>query len=108
LEEICAVTGREIRTLHIVGGGSKNALLNQFAANATGRTVVAGPVEATAIGNVLIQAMACGDLESLPALRVVVRESFSVEHFHPVADANWAQAYAQFREITSTNSPHAK
>lgn len=103
IEEICSVTAREIRTLHIVGGGSKNTLLNQFAANATGREVVAGPVEATAIGNVLIQAIACGHLASLPALREVVRKSFSVEHFHPAAAESWAAAYARFREITSIN-----
>lgn len=103
LEEIYSVTGREIRTLHIVGGGSKNTLLNQFAANATGREVVAGPVEATAIGNVLIQAIACGHLASLPALREVVRKSFSVEHFQPAADESWAAAYVRFRDITSNN-----
>ena len=60
------LTGRSIARLHIVGGGSQSALLNQFAANATKREVVAGPVEATAAGNVLIQAIALGQVESVP------------------------------------------
>ena len=69
LDEIEELTGRSIARLHIVGGGSQSALLNQFAANATGREVIAGPVEATAAGNVLIQAIALGQVESLEALR---------------------------------------
>ena len=62
LGQIEALTGRTIRRLHIVGGGSRNALLNRFAADATGRDVLAGPVEATAIGNLLLQAAALGHL----------------------------------------------
>lgn len=100
LEEICAVTGRAVRTLHIFGGGSKNPLLNQFAANATGRTVVAGPVEATAIGNVLIQAITLGHLDSLATLRRTVRDSFAVETFSPRDDdASWQEAYARFTAL---------
>ena len=60
LESLEASLGRRIEVIHIVGGGSRNALLNQFVADATGRTVVAGPSEATAIGNVLVQAIAAG------------------------------------------------
>ena len=76
MEELEKVTGRTIARLHIVGGGSQSALLNQFAANATGRPVLAGPIEATALGNVLIQAIALGHLASLGGLREVVRASF--------------------------------
>jgi rhamnulokinase len=99
LEEIHAITGRDIRTLHIVGGGSRNPLLNQFAANATQRNVVAGPVEATAIGNVLVQAIALGHLDSLDALRKVVRESFAVQTFHPLASVSWQEAYERFNAL---------
>ena len=101
LDELEAVTGQKLTTLHIVGGGSKNKLLNQFSANATGRTVVAGPVEATAAGNVLIQAIALGHLPSLDALRRVVGQSFPVQAYQPQSTAMWQKAYERFRRITS-------
>jgi rhamnulokinase len=103
LAQIQEMTGREIRTLHIVGGGSKNRLLNQATANATGREIVAGPVEATAIGNVLIQAIALGDLDSLQALRRTVRASFPVETFHPVATGAWQEASTRFSNLNLMN-----
>ncbi len=96
LEEIEQVTGRTIRRLHIVGGGSRNALLNEFAANATGRQVIAGPVEATAIGNVLIQAIALGHVKSLTALRRIVGDSFSLQTVEPRAAEDWQAAYQRF------------
>jgi len=96
LDEVSALVGWSIGKLHIVGGGSKNALLNQLAANATGRTVFAGPVEATAIGNVLIQAIALGHLDSLTALRQTVRDSFPVEIFEPENGEVWREAYERF------------
>ena len=96
LAQVESITGRTIRVLHIVGGGSRNALLNQFAANATGRTVLAGPVEATAIGNVLLQAVTLGHLEDLAALRRVVRDSFEIEEFVPQDAELWAAASARF------------
>jgi rhamnulokinase len=96
LEELERLTGRRLRTLHIVGGGSRNALLNQFAANATGRHVLAGPVEATAIGNVLVQAIAMRQLDSLAVVRGVVRDSFELTPFEPAEQATWECAYARF------------
>lgn len=96
LETIEKLTGESIDVLHIVGGGSKNALLNQFAANATRRTVLAGPVEATAIGNALLQGITTGTVESLPALRRIVRESFPIATFAPADEAAWQQAFARF------------
>jgi len=97
LETLRQLTGRPLRTLHIVGGGSKNRLLNQFAADACGLTVVAGPVEATAIGNLLIQALALGHLPSHAALRETVRNSFAVEAFEPSsASGAWEKAYDTF------------
>ena len=99
LDKIEALTGRTITTLHIVGGGSQSALLNQFAASASGRTVLTGPVEATAVGNVLIQAIALGDLDSLDAMRALVRESFSIGTYQPEDAELWQQARMQFRNL---------
>jgi len=99
LQEIETLTGRQIRGLHIVGGGSQNVLLNQCSANATGRPVYAGPVEATAIGNCLIQALALGHLESLAALREVVRASFPINTYQPQDAATWEQAHTRFQQL---------
>lgn len=99
LDEIETLTGRTIRTLHIVGGGSKSRLLNQLAASATGRRVVAGPVEATAIGNLLLQSLALGHLDSLTSLRTTVRESFPVEEFAPLDADVWQAARARFSKL---------
>lgn len=96
LDQIEDVTGKKLTTLHIVGGGSQNVLLNQFSASATGRVVIAGPVEATAAGNVLIQAIALGHLADLTALRAVVKQSFTVETYKPQDSAAWQQAYERF------------
>jgi rhamnulokinase len=71
--------GRKIRTIHIVGGGSRNALLNRLVAAGTGRRVIAGPVEATAAGNVLVQAIGAGEVKDLAAAREIVRRSFEIE-----------------------------
>lgn len=86
------LSGKTIHTLHIVGGGSQNYLLNQIAADATGRVVKTGPVEATAIGNALLQAMAQGELGSLADLRAVVRASFPMQTFEP--DPEMAKRWA--------------
>lgn len=83
LEILEELTGEGIHTVHIVGGGSKNLLLNQLVANRTGRRVVAGPGEATAIGNVLVQAIGAGVLPDLERAREVVRASFEVVEFRP-------------------------
>ena len=99
LGEIAEVTGRAIARLHIVGGGSQGRLLNQFAASATGCTVLAGPVEATALGNVLLQAVALGHLASLSALREVVRGSFAIESYEPQDRAEWQHAAARFAAL---------
>ena len=101
LDEIEELTGRSIARLHIVGGGSQSALLNQFAANATQREVIAGPVEATAAGNVLIQAIALGQVESLEALRKIVSDSFPLRAFKPLDTKNWQDAYDRFTQLKS-------
>lgn len=99
LGEIERLTGRQVRVLHIVGGGSKNELLNQLAADATGRTVVAGPVEATALGNVLSQLLALGSLPTLEAARTVIRDSFATTRYEPRPDAAWEAARERFSRL---------
>jgi len=99
LEMLETLTGTRIGVIHIVGGGSRNGLLNQFVAAATGRTVVAGPAEATAAGNMLVQAMGAGEIDGLAALRRVVRESFRLETIEPRPDPGWDRAYETFLKI---------
>jgi rhamnulokinase len=86
-------------TLHIVGGGSQNALLNQMTADATGLRVVAGPVEATAVGNVLAQLLAAGEISSLAEGRELVRASFQPEVFEPGDASAWAEKEARLAQI---------
>ncbi len=97
LERLEAFRGRRIETIHIVGGGAQNRLLCQFAANATRRAIVAGPVEATAIGNILMQAIGRGYLSSLDEARAVVRRSFEPTAYTPHGSGgDWEAAYARF------------
>jgi len=98
LEKLEELRGGRIEVLHIVGGGTQNRLLSQLTADCIGRPVIAGPVEATAIGNILTQAMARGELSTLQDIRDVVRNSFEVETFLPnVATASrWESAYGKF------------
>lgn len=99
LESLETLLGRKLEIIHIVGGGSRNRLLNQFAADATGRTVVAGLSEATAMGNILIQAMGAGELAGLAEARKIVRSSAELETFTPREAADWNRASEKFREI---------
>jgi rhamnulokinase len=99
LERLEELTRKRIETIHIVGGGSRNELLNQMTADACERTVMAGPVEATAIGNLLVQAMALHAVDSLPRARRIVVEAFGVRRFDPVDPAPWQAKYARFREV---------
>jgi rhamnulokinase len=96
VERLEAIVGTTIETIHVVGGGTRNTLLCQFAADACGRLVHAGPVEATAAGNVLLQAMARGRIASLADARAVVARSFPVTVYEPRATAAWADAIARF------------
>lgn len=97
LERLEELTGRRIETVHIVGGGCQNELLCQLTADACNRPVLAGPVEATAIGNVLIQAMGLGLLKSLGDVRDVVRRSFEVKTYNPRNADAWEEPYVRFR-----------
>jgi rhamnulokinase len=99
LESLESLLGRRLNTIHIVGGGSRNRVLNQFVADACGRTVIAGPAEATAMGNVLIQAMGAGELSGLSAVREIVRRSAALETFTPKPAVPWDRAYEKFRAL---------
>ena len=79
------LTGSRLETVHVVGGGVQNRLLCQFAADATGRRVLAGPVEATAIGNLMMQAVASGEVASIAEAREIIRRSFPVNEYVPTA-----------------------
>ncbi len=87
-------------TLHVVGGGSQNALLNQMTADATGLRVMAGPVEATAAGNILAQLMATGEISSLEEGREIVSASFEPTVFEPVKGSVWDDKAAEFERVT--------
>ena len=103
LRQLEELVGRKFETLHIVGGGSRSHLLNQLAADATQLTVVTGPVEATAIGNILIQALALGHLESAGHLRRIVETSFSKQVFIPRADCP-DSVRTRYQELTNQKS----
>jgi rhamnulokinase len=101
IEEIERLTGIEVTTVHIVGGGSRNTLLCQLTADATGREVAAGPVEATALGNVLVQAMGAGEIAGLAQAREVVKASTAVQRYEPRAagGADWPERHARLRAL---------
>jgi rhamnulokinase len=93
--------GGRIETIHIVGGGAQNHRLCQATADACNRRIVAGPVEATAIGNVMMQAIAAGKVESVAQARQVIRSSFAVEEYEPQDVSAWEEAYNRFLVVTS-------
>lgn len=100
LERLC---GRRIEKIRIVGGGSKNRLLNQFTADATGLRVLAGPAEATALGNIALQVLATGESASLKEVRAIVELSFPTEVFEPLETNKWEhqlQRFEQYCEMT--------
>ena len=96
LEEL---SGEKTEVIHIVGGGTQNELLNQFTANATGRPVITGPVEATALGNILVQARTSGSVGSLQQIRSIVRASSTMQRYEPQNTAQWNEAYGRFVEL---------
>jgi rhamnulokinase len=88
-----------IEKLHVIGGGSKNPLLNQWTSNAIGMPVVAGPSEATAIGNIMIQAKAAGCVDTLEEMRQIIRDSIPLDEFLPENKGEWENAYTKFLSI---------
>jgi len=93
-----------IETIHVVGGGTQNRQLCQAAADACARRVVAGPIEATAIGNLMMQAVAAGDVGSIAQAREVIRNSFDVEQYEPQNTAAWEEAYERFLTVIDKTS----
>ena len=95
------LAGGRLDTIHIVGGGTRNRQLCQAAADACGRRVVAGPVEATAIGNVMMQAVSTGEVASIVEAREVVCRSFEVQQYQPQNTAAWDEAYGKFINVVN-------
>ena len=100
-EQICDASGKTTKAIHIVGGGSKNAMLNQFTADACGLPVVAGPEEATAVGNIMVQAMGLGLIRSLHEALPIIRQAFPIRDYAPQNIKAWEQAFARFRKIAA-------
>ena len=104
-EKLEALTGRKYPVINIVGGGTKEEMLSQFAADASGRTVCAGPVEATALGNISIQLIAAGELANLQQARDVIRSSCEIKTYQPDTGsrAAWDEGYARFLKLIGEN-----
>jgi rhamnulokinase len=94
-----SILGRTFEVIHIVGGGGKNTLLCQMTADATGRRVVVGPYEATAMGNALVQMMATGAVADLAELRRIVARSTDLVTYEPTGSADWDRAYERFQRL---------
>ncbi len=99
LDQLRSVTPELIDRIHIIGGGSRNALLCQFAANATGLPVVAGPAEATAAGNLMMQAKSRGAVKDLAEIRHIIRRSFTLKTYHPQDSQSWYAMYERFQDL---------
>lgn len=99
LEDLRKLTGKKLDTLYIVGGGIQNRLLNQMAANSTGCKVVAGPVEATSIGNIVVQMMAAGELENLDQARQLIKDSVVPEIYEPQEVDLWNETYQKYLKM---------
>lgn len=102
LHNLEQVTGETIHKIRIIGGGSRNRLLNQFTADATGRTVLAGPVEATTLGNVAVQIVTTGEAASLEEVRAMVDRSFPTEVFQPLDTDKWDRQAERFEQCCET------
>ena len=103
IERLEQISGRRLNAIHTVGGGIRNQLLCQLTADATGRPLIAGPVEASAIGNLLVQAMALGELSSPAEIRQVVSNSFPTVTYEPKDSSMWDDAYGRYVEILGNN-----
>ncbi len=104
LEQLEEVLGYTIEVIHIVGGGSRNELLCQMTADATNRPIIAGPAEATAMGNLVVQAIATGHLASREEARALIRYSSDLRRYDPVSTRGWDDAYQRFLDITRSQT----
>ncbi|MBQ8674303.1 MAG: rhamnulokinase [Bacteroides sp.] len=100
LDALRQLSPRPVEMLHVIGGGSRNDLLNQWTSNAIGLPVVAGPSEATAIGNIMMQALSAGKAKDVASMRQLVNQSIPLKQFVPNNTPEWEAAYARFKEIT--------
>jgi rhamnulokinase len=105
LESLEGLTGKRYEEIRIVGGGAKNQLLNQFVAEATGRRVFAGPIEATSLGNVGMQMLATGAVTCLAEVRQVIARSFPASVYEPLEADKWEGAYRQFKPYCGAPGP---
>jgi rhamnulokinase len=101
-ELLKSFSARPIRVLHIIGGGSRNQLLNQFTANAIGCTVIAGPSECTALGNLMFQAKADGKMANVAEMRRVIAANSDTVTYQPADSAEWEDAYQKFETIINS------
>jgi sugar (pentulose or hexulose) kinase len=102
VEKLEEMSGKQLTTIHIVGGGTKNRLLNQLTADALGRKVVTGPIEATAIGNLIVQAIGNGDIANWQEGVAVICDSFEIETYTPGEKVLWDEAYLKFKDNIDT------
>lgn len=103
LDSLRNLSPRPVEALHVIGGGSRNELLNQWTANAVGIPVIAGPSEATAIGNVMVQALAAGAARDIASMRQLINRSIPLKTFYPQDMEDWNTAYLHFKQLTTTN-----
>ncbi|MBQ8027057.1 MAG: rhamnulokinase [Clostridia bacterium] len=99
-EKLCDCTERDYEVIHVIGGGTKDTLLCQLTANACDREVVAGPIEATVLGNIAVQLLASGDIKSIVEARKIIAESESVTKYAPQDVDAWKEAYTRYLEAT--------
>lgn len=96
LDNLVTLTGGQVERLHIIGGGSQSRVLNQMAADATGRIVITGPIEATALGNAIVQFIALGELDNVKQARAILRQTVGTEMYTPKHTVEWQAAYERF------------
>jgi rhamnulokinase len=99
LEQLGGIAGARFERIRVIGGGCRNAMLNQFTADATGCRVLAGPAEATALGNIAMQLVGTGAIASIDDARALIERSFPVEIYEPGGSAIWDRAYANFKTL---------
>ncbi|NLX10930.1 MAG: rhamnulokinase [Chloroflexi bacterium] len=103
LDNLLRLSGRTVDRLHVIGGGARNALLCQMTADSLGRTVIAGPYEATALGNAIVQLIALGEIENVAQARAILSQSIETVTFEPKHTEAWEDAYRRFRPIITTD-----
>jgi len=106
-ETLEQITGKRTEKVHIVGGGARNKLLNQYTANAVGRDVEAGPFEATAVGNVMVQAVGLGLIKDLKQAIPIIKAAFPPDRYRPADQSRWQQALGRFKELIRSGQKYA-